>query len=552
MSTATDTLGRHADATPRTASPLAGTVTLTRFLLRRDRVKLPAWVGGLGIFVIYIGAALPQLAPTEDDLASMSPLLAQPVGRMFTGPAFGMDAPTYERFFAAGYAPYLFLLAGLMNIMLVTRHTRLEEQTGRAELLRANVTGRHTALTATMIVAAVTNLLAALVVAGLAVVNGFAVTGSVLIGVGTGLTGMAFAGVSAMTAQLSEYSRSAAGMAGAVLGASFALRAVGDMAGVGGTAMSWASPLGWPAQTAPYVHDRWAPLLLLVACAVMTTAAAFALQGRRDFGASLIAARPGRPHAHPFLGTPVGLAERLQRGALLGWGCGILVLGVVDGAFTQAMIDAGEDMPPALQEMFASGGLVEGYANFLGAFVTILIAAYTVSALQTVRSEEDSSRADSVLATPVGRGPWLGAHVLTIAVGALLISLATGLGTGLAAAITTGEGGLVADIVTAHLVLLPAAWIVLGLGTVLYGVAPRAMAPVCWALVAIIGVVDFFGALLNLPDWVARLSPMDHLPAYPVEELAAMPVLVTTVLAVALALVGVATFRRRQLNTHSG
>ena len=222
-------------------SPLAGTGTLVRFSLRRDRIKLPAWVGGLGLFVIYIGAALPQLAPTEEDLAAVVPLFTQPVGRMFTGPAFGMDAPTFERFFAAGYAPYLFLLAALMNIILVTRHTRVEEQTGRAELIRANVTGRHSALTATLIVAAITNALACLVVAGLAIAGGFAPLGSVLIGLGTALTGMAFAGIAAVTAQLSAYSRAAAGMAGLVLGVSFVLRALGDMAAVGGTCLGRAS-----------------------------------------------------------------------------------------------------------------------------------------------------------------------------------------------------------------------------------------------------------------------------------------------------------------------
>lgn len=545
---ASTTVHRHANTGRPTGSPLTGTVVLTRFLLRRDRVKLPAWVGGLGVFVLYIGAALPQLAPTEDDLDAMSPLLAQPVGRMFTGPAFGMDDPTYERFFAAGYAPYLFLLAGLMNIMLVTRHTRVEEQTGRAELLRANVTGRHTALTATMVVATITNLLAALVVVALAVANGFAPTGSVLVGAATGLTGMAFAGVTATTVQLSEYSRTAAGMAGMVLGASFALRAVGDMAGVGGTALSWASPLGWPAQTAPYVHDRWAPLLLLVACAAVTTVAAFVLQARRDFGASLIAARPGPAHARPSLGSPLGLAARLQRGGLLGWGTGILVLGVVDGAFTQAMVDAGEDMPPALQEMFAAGGLVDGYANFLGAFVTILVTAYTVFALQTLRSEEGSGRAEAVLATPITRASWLGSHVAAIAAGALLITLLTGIGTGLAAALVTGEGDLAREMVVAHLALLPAAWFVLGLGAALLGIAPRLMAGICWALVVVIGVVEFFASLLDLPDWITALSPMDHLPAYPVEELEVQPGVVTVVLALVLVGAGLAGLRRRQIN----
>src|SRR5699024_3604665 len=133
---------------------------------------------------------LPQLATREEDLRNLTVLFAQPVGRMFTGPAFGLDAPTYERFFAAGYAPYLFILSALMNIFLITRHTRGEEQSGRAELIRASVTGRHTALTAALMLALLANVAAAAVVAGLAIGIGYAVTGSVLIGLATGVTGM--------------------------------------------------------------------------------------------------------------------------------------------------------------------------------------------------------------------------------------------------------------------------------------------------------------------------------------------------------------------------
>src|SRR5699024_2107831 len=100
-----------------TGQAAAGTGTLTRFLLRRDRVRLPAWVAGLGLYVVYIGAALPTIAPTKQDLAAVATLFTQPVGRMFTGPAYGIDDPSYERFFATGYAPYLYLLAALMNIL---------------------------------------------------------------------------------------------------------------------------------------------------------------------------------------------------------------------------------------------------------------------------------------------------------------------------------------------------------------------------------------------------------------------------------------------------
>lgn len=530
------------------ADDLAGTGTLIRFGLRRDRVKLPAWVAGLGIFVIYIGNALPLLAPTQKDLEALVPMFTQPVGRMFTGPAFGMGSPTYERFFAAGYVPYLFLIAALMNIFLVTRHTRLEEETGRAELIRANVTGRYSLLTAAMVIALITDTLAFVVVTGLALANGFAVTGSVLVGLGTALTGLAFAGVTAVTVQLSEFSRPAAGMAGAVLGAAFVLRAVGDMAAPGGSAISWLSPLGWPAQTAPYVHDRWTPLLLLVALAVAGTTVGYVLLGRRDFGASLVAVRPGRPHAHPRLGTPSGLARRLQRGGLIGWGTGILLLGVTDGAFTQAMLDAGEDMPPALAEMFSTDALLEGYASFLGAFVTVLVAAYAVSGLRTLRVEEGSGRTDTVLATPVGRAAWLGAHLAAVAGGVVAISAITGVCTALAAAAVTGDTGVIGMITAAHLALVPAALVVAGLGSALYGWAPRLMAPLCWVLVVWMGVVEFFGELLQLPDVLVAVSPLHQLARPPVEGFAAGPFLVVVAIAVGLALMGLVGFRRRQVN----
>lgn len=545
--TATSTATRESSRSAGSGSPLVGTGTLARFFLRRDRIKLPAWVGGLGLFVVYIGAALPQLAPTDDDLAAVVPLFTQPVGRMFTGPAFGMDAPTFERFFAAGYAPYLFLLAALMNIMLVTRHTRVEEQTGRAELVRANVTGRHSALTATLIVAAITNALAFAVVAGLSIAMGYAPLGSVLIGLGTALTGMAFAGIAAVTAQLSAYSRAAAGMAGLVLGVSFLLRALGDMAAVGGSALSWASPLGWPAQTAPYVYDRWWPLLPLVVVAVVGSAAAYVLQSRRDFGASLLAPRPRPAHAGRSLGRPVGLAARLQRGALLGWGAAIVVLGTVNGAFTDAMLSASGDMPQAMQDMFGARGLVDGYVSFLGTFIAVLAAAYVVYAMQSLRDEEGRGRADLILATPVSRASWVGAHLAVVACGAVLILAVTGVCTALAAAVVTGDALLVGAVIGSHLGASPAVLLVLGVCAVLYGWVPRWSAPVGWAVVALMFLVANFADLLDLPGWLRSLSPLHHLAAVPVEEFAPAPFLLVLVMAGALGVAGLVGFRRRQV-----
>src|SRR5699024_5559868 len=115
-------------------------------------------------------------------------------------------------------------------------------------------------------------------------------SGTAVVAAAVGLVGLAFAGITAVAAQLSAHSRGAAGLAGLVLGAAFALRALGDMVATGGSSLSWTSPLGWAAQAAPYVLDRWEPLLLLLALAAGTILLAYALQGRRDFGAGLLPA----------------------------------------------------------------------------------------------------------------------------------------------------------------------------------------------------------------------------------------------------------------------
>lgn len=151
-------------------------------------------MGGFGLFIVYLATALPVAYP-EDDLDTVVSLFSDPLGRVLTGPGYGFDAPTYERLVANGYGLYLMILSGLMSVLLVVRHTRVEEQTGRAELVRANVVGRHAPLTAA--VAAV---------------------------------GLAFARVAAVTVQLSQYSRAAAGMAGGAMGLAFVLRSGGDMA----------------------------------------------------------------------------------------------------------------------------------------------------------------------------------------------------------------------------------------------------------------------------------------------------------------------------------
>ena len=71
---------------------LAGTTTMVRFALRRDRARLVGWAIGLGGFMAYATTVLPTVYDTDEDLRSATELYADPVGRMLIGPGYGFDA----------------------------------------------------------------------------------------------------------------------------------------------------------------------------------------------------------------------------------------------------------------------------------------------------------------------------------------------------------------------------------------------------------------------------------------------------------------------------
>ncbi|HEX6255600.1 MAG TPA: hypothetical protein VFZ70_07275 [Euzebyales bacterium] len=525
-----------------------GTWRLVRLTLRRDRIKLPGWLLGLTVFVFYFNTALPIIAPTEADLAAFSQFSAGPVGAVLSGPGYGFDAGlTYEQFFVGTYGLYFLLAAALMNILLVSRHTRVEEQSGRAELVRAGVVGRSAPLTATLIVAVAADVLLALLLGAATATFGYAPGDALLFGAGVGAVGLVFAAVTAVTVQITEYSRAASGLAGAVVGVAYLIRAAGDSLTEHGSLLSWFSPLAWSQQTRPFVDGRWWPLLLSLGLVAATTAGAFALADRRDLGAGLRSARRGPAGAAAWLRSPSTLALRLQRAGLLGWTVALAVLGLTYGALVGPMTDTFADLSGQFAEILgATDDVLDGYLSFMALYDVIIVSAFTILALHKVRGEETSGRAEPVLATMTGRVRWLGTHLLVVCAAAVTILVVTGLAFGIGAAASTGEVGQIAELTAAHAVRIPELLVFASVGVLLYGIAPRAL-PLVWLVFAYAVVLALFGQLLDLPQWAHDLSPLDHIGRMPLEDAGVTPVLTLCAVAAATAAAGLVAFRRRDL-----
>lgn len=519
---------------------LAGTGTLLRFALRRDRVLVPVWVAVNTLMVLSMPNTLKSLYGTRaqrDDLVHQ--MATNSSLRALVGPVFDDSLGALTAWRVGVYAG---ALAAVTSLLVVVRHTRDEEESGRQELLSSGMVGRRAPLTAGLLAAAVASGVLALLVAGGLAGHGGA--GAVALGLGLAGVGMVFATLAAIVAQLTESARLARGLTAAALGAAFVLRAAGDSAkDDGSSVLTWLSPLGWLENLRPYARERWWVLLLFVAAALAQGVVAYELAGRRDIGMSFLPTRPGP--ASGRLGTAGALARRLQRGALLGWSAGFFLAGVVYGGLTDGAADLVRDNDKARQifeRMGGRSGITDSFLASMTGMLGLIAALYVVASVLRLHGEETSGRAEPLLANAVGRLRWASGHLALAFGGTVLIMLLTGLG------FAVGYGKEAGPIMAACLVQVPAVWVVGGVAVLLHGFAPRA-AQAAWGIAGAVLLIGWVGPALNVPQAVLDLSPFGHLPKLPGGSMEWTPVLVLLVLSVALVAAGLAGLRRRDMTT---
>ncbi|WP_244163414.1 hypothetical protein [Rhodococcus koreensis] len=223
----------------------------------------------------------------------------------------------------------LYTVIAVAVILTVIRHTRAEEESGRAELIDSTSVGRYAALTAAIVVATGASIVTETAFGAVLRIFDLPLAGSVGYGAALAASGLVFTGIAAGAAQLTRSARTARGIALGTLGVFFALRAVGD---AGSGTLSWVSPPGWSLQLRPFAEERWWVLLLHVAATTVLITTAYTLLRRRDIGGGLIAERSGAETAGPTLSGPVGLAWRMHRGTLLAWTVALLLYGLLFGS----------------------------------------------------------------------------------------------------------------------------------------------------------------------------------------------------------------------------
>ena len=542
--------GTGASGTGAFRAGLAGTRDLARLAFRRDRIALPAGVYVITALVAGTAYTFRKLYPTAAGRAALAATGGtNPALRFLYG---RIDGSSLGSLTAWRYGMWAGIFAALMAIFIVIRHTRTDEEAGRLELVGSAAVGRQAALSAGLLTAAAASVAVAVLLSIALPLVHLPAAGSVALALSIGCCGLAFTGIAAVAAQLTASARAARGIALGALGVAFVLRGVGDSAGAAGPSwLSWASPLGWVQFSQPFAGERWWVLALPLAVLAAGTALAFALAARRDLDAGLLPDRPGRATASGFLRGPFGLAWRLQRGALLGWAVGYAFTFAASGAAAKGigqLLGTSSALERAITRLGGEAAITNAYLAAIMTLAGLVAAAYAVSVILRLRTEETGDRAEPVLATATGRVRWALSHIAVAVGGAALLLAVAGVAAGLGYGLRAGSAGSqVATMLGAAMGQLPSALALAAVAVLIFGLWPQASVAGAWTAVGLVVALDLFGQVLQLSHWVLDISPFTHAPRLPGGTVQAAPLLWLGLVALAFAAAGLAGLRRRDI-----
>ncbi|MEX0426996.1 ABC transporter permease [Nocardioides sp. DS6] len=490
---------------------LTGTKPLLVVTLRQDVRNIAPWVVLISVLSASSILAYAWIFPDASDRAQLAVALGgNPALSLLFGPA--RDLMTADGFNAWRAGQLGVLFSGLMAILVVVRNSRANEDSGQAELIASGVVARRARLAVAVAIAAMASLALGVVCFLITIACGGGITATLILSATFTASGLIFAGVAAVAAQLGSDARTASTLAIATLGVCYVLRGYIDSSGAADW-VSWLTPLGWLEETRPATGNQPWPLLAALALAVVLVLIAFVLQSRRDFAQGMIATRPG-PARAGLAGNVWGLALKANRASLISWLGAFAALGLVFGNLASSIGGVIADNP-AMAQVLASGAVDPSELAFaflvtILQIIAIIVAVMGVQVVLRVYSEETDYRVEPLLAGSLPRTTYLASNVLVALAGTALALLFAGITLGLVASARDDTISL-GRVIEQALATIPAVWALVALAVAAVGVRPAAR------LVAWLGIVATFGLTVLGPtfklwDWALDISPLRHVP----------------------------------------
>ena len=516
--------------------------------LRLLRGAAIAWIAGLAGITWGVAATFDLRHGSEAELAALGDMEGIPAFEALVGRY--VEPATVEGLTLSRWG-WFGILAAVWGMLAGARLLRGAEEAGHVEPLRAGAIGPRGHLAAALAALFTTHLVFLIAIGVGHTAGGMDPATSWATGGAMALLTACFATAAALTSQLVTSRRRAVGIVGIAMGVSLGIRVL-----AAGSATPdwvwWATPFGWIGflheidQARGWVFLAFGLLLTVLLVAAVATADRDLHGGLVGSDAEVARGRRARP-----VGGQLGLAVRLTAAPARTWGLIVGLVALTFGLMARDFAEVAAELPAtvAVAEQMGIVGLDTPagiIAWTLSLFVGLLVAVFVAGQVAAIRDEEATWRIEHLLARPVGRVRWLTTRLAVVAVAAAAIAVTGGVIAWLATVLVDVPIGFL-DGVLAGVNLIPLAWLVLGIGVALFGVLPRLAGAVTYGLVVVAFALDFVGGLLDLPEWVLELSPFRHLAAVPAVDLDVTAALVMVAIGVVGAAIGLAVFRRRDL-----
>src|SRR5699024_5794585 len=321
------------------------------------------------------------------------------------------------------------IMLAIMNITILAKDTRGDEEDGRTEILNALPIGRQATVLSHLAMCMLLNICFALLTTlGLVSlgIESIDFSGAVIFSVTLGMFGIMIATFTILIAQIVATSTEVVGAGISFLLVMYLLRAFGD---VSNEKLSLISPMGWLSRSYAFSENNWWPFWWMLILSIIVVCLSFKLNAMRDINETLLPKSVHRRHAKWYMKSPLGLQIRLQKSAFIYFSIGLFVLGLSYGSIFGDINDFFENNP-LLKSMIpnASGNYAE---HFLPQLMLIMAMVSTIPALMTlfkVKKEQDKGYTVFVLSKPLSRGKYLLSFWLLALVNAVVMLFLSGLG----------------------------------------------------------------------------------------------------------------------------
>jgi len=519
--------------------------TFTAFTMRRNWVRFGVWmiiiVGMLWFIIDYYK----QLFTDESQLQGFvdtvhSPSLLALVGIISNPVSIGGAVWCKYWMFAS-------LMLGIGVMFLMTRNLRGDEDEGRAELVRSYPLGIHVRLMSSVLcmtgLCVVIGVLSGLVTSLTSVTDAADATqGSWIVGASIGAMGLLGVGIGALASELCPSSSAANGAGLVVFAVFYIVRMVGDLQS---NWLVWASPIGWGQKMDPWGANRWWLLVPIVGLTLVLIVAAWISGSQRDLGASLARQSHGEAHASGLIKKVWGMGLRLQRGSMIGWGFGMVVFSLLLGSILTNVSDLFSTMDIASVGEGADLDTITG--QVLVPLLSLAVGVFAAQSATAMRSDETRGVLESQIATSVSRVSWVLQRLAVTVVATAVLLVVSGLCLGASYGATASDMSKVGVLIGAFAAYLPACLILASIFVLGFGWWPRFAVPVTWIVVGALWAVMIVGVAMKIPQWLVDILPFSVTPQIPAEAMDWPPVIILALIAIALTVVGLVGFRRRNI-----